>query len=547
MIDMTRRGALARSATALLALLLLPLAASAVDWPRVQRDVMVPMRDGVRLATNIHLPEGEGPWPAVIQRTPYGKGGISYEYTDRGFAFVSQDQRGKYGSEGEYVPHESGILDGYDTVEWVAAQPWSDGKVGISGYSALGIAANLAASAAPPHLEAAFVAVAPESLFSEARFIGGVFKEADSVNWLKARGLSDAAIAGHRSRVLLDQHWLDTDFVFRRHKVQVPIYNVGGWYDLFLKGTMDNFRYLQDWGRPGARGRQKVKIGAYGHGSLSGELRYPGGGSWHDSREELRWFEYWLKGEDNGIMDEPPISWYHRAAARRSRESSKNEWRTAWTWPPEGVQTRRLYLRPDGGLSEAAPKAESSSTAYRFDPGEPVPTVGGLNLTLPAGPRDQREIGDRSDYLRFVSAPLLSDLELVGPLEMRLWASTDGPDTDFMVKVVDVYPDGYEALVLDTAIRARYRNGRREQDVLMMTPNQPEELTIDLWHIGMTFERGHRIAVHVTSSNAPRFEVNPNTGGPPGDGRTRVATNRVFHEVEHPSALVVPVLAGYLP
>ncbi len=514
---------------------------------RLQRDVMVPMRDGVRLATDVYLPAGEGPWPAVVRRTPYGKGGPAGEYTSRGFAFVTQDQRGLFRSEGNYVPHVSGIADGYDTIEWVAAQEWSNGKVGISGYSALGIAASLAASAAPPHLEAAFVAVAPESLFSEARFIGGVYKEADSVNWLSARGLSREEIAAHQARVLLDERWLETDFVFRRHNVQVPIYFLGGWYDLFQKGTLDNFRYLQNWGRPGARGNQKVKIGAYGHGSLRGDLRYPDGGHWYDLDEELRWFDYWLRGIPNGVMEEPPVEWYHHAAARVDAPSVKNEWRRAETWPPPGVVPRTLFLQPGSSLRAAKPPVQGAFTEYRFDPGDPVPTFGGLNLTLPQGPMDQRRVGAREDYLRFATKPLERDLEVAGPVTVRLWASSDGPDTDFMVKLVDVYPDGYEALVLDTALRARYRHGRRERDVAFLKPGEPVLLEIDLWHVGMTFERGHRIALHVTSSNWPRFEINPNTGLSPADGGARVAVNRVFHDAQHPSALVLPVLDGKLP
>ena len=517
----------------------------------VRRDLMVPMRDGVRLATDVHLPAGDGPWPAVVRRTPYGKSGAgsASQYTRRGFAFVAQDQRGLYKSEGTYVPHENEADDGYDTIEWVARQKWCDGQVGISGYSALGIAANLAASAAPPHLVAAFVAVAPESLFEEARFVGGVFKEADTSNWLSARGLSEAQIEAYRRRPTLDQRWLETDFIFRRHRVQIPIYNLGGWYDLFLKGTIDNYRYLQDWGRPGARGRQKVRVGPFGHGGLRGDLRYPDASGWYDTDEELRWFDYWLKGIDNGIADEPPVQWYQRAAARRGQASDKNEWRWASRWPPEEARIARLYLHAGGRLGALPPSERQSLSEYRFDPGHPVPTVGGLNLTLPIGPMDQRVIGERKDYLRFETSPLTADVELAGPLSMELWASTDGTDTDFVVKLVDVYPDGYEALVIDSVLRARYRRGRRAEDVLEMTADRPERLLIDLWHTGITFERGHRIAVHVTSSNWPRFAVNPNTGASPATRHEaqRIATNRVFHEADRASVLLVPLLAGDLP
>ena len=312
---------------------------------------------------------------------------------------------------------------------------------------------------------------------------------------------------------------------------------------MFLKGTLNNFSYLQEWGKPGAKGNQKVWVGPFGHGRLRGDLSYP-----EDARpgvdEELRWFDYWLKGIDNGIMDEPPVRWYQRAAAYKGEPSDKSGWRTAETWPPNGAVTRRLYLSEDKTLRFEAPTRAESATQYRFDPTQPVPTVGGLNLTLPLGPMDQRAIADRSDYLRFETEVLDEDLVLAGELSMELWASTDGPDTDFMVKVVDVYPNGYEALVLDGGVRARYRKGRRSEDVRPMEPGEPSEMVVDLWHTGITIEKGHKLAVHITSSNDPRFDVNRNNGEEPGSNtkKARIAKNRIFHDREHPSALLLPVM-----
>ena len=513
--------------------------------PGERTEVMVPMRDGVRLATDVYLPQGEGPWPVVLRRTPYdkGTGGGEGPYTAAGYALVLQDQRGRFRSEGEYTPHENEMRDGYDTVEWIAAQPWSDGKVGISGASALGIAANMAAAADPPHLVAAYVVVAPASLFFEGRFIGGLFKKADTGNWMRRQGVSEESIAAYKRRVVLDERWQQMDFTFRRHAVDIPIYNVGGWYDLFLQGNVTNFRYLQEWGRPGARGNQKLLIGPFGHGRLRGDLEYPDAER-PGSEEELRWFDHWLKGEANGIMDEPAVRWYQRAAAYRGEPSEKNVWRQSDTWPPNGTTTRRLYLREGLALSFDPPDGEGGTTTYRHDPAEPVPTVGGLNLTLPLGPMDQRAIEERPDYLRFETEPLQEDLTLAGALTMELWAATDVPDTDFMVKVVDVYPNGYEALVLDTGIRTRFRHGRRAQDVAMMTPGQAEKLQIDLWQTGIVLEKGHRLAVHISSSNDPRFDVNLGDGAEPGrsTGSGRVATNTVFHDRLRPSALLLPVL-----
>jgi hypothetical protein len=334
----------------------------------------------------------------------------------------------------------------------------------------------------------------------------------------------------------------------------VPIYNVGGWYDLFSAGNIANFRYLQEWGREGARGRQKLLMGAFGHGALQGDLEYPNAGTLRGREgDELRWFDYWLKGIDNGIMDEPPVTYYQMAAARKGAAAARegaapsaggNRYLTAETWPPPGSRARRWYLRPGRRLAPEAPGEDGGATSYSFDPARPVPTVGGPNLTLPIGPMDQRAIGERDDYLRFETTTLTADLTLAGKLDVELWVASDGPDTDFMVKLVDVYPDGYEALVIDTAQRARYRGGRRAEDVAPLVPGKPARLSIDLWNTAITIEKGHRLALHVTSSNHPRFEVNPNTGEPPGGGTLppRVARNTIYHDARHPSAVILPVM-----
>ncbi|MDX1568086.1 MAG: CocE/NonD family hydrolase, partial [Longimicrobiales bacterium] len=496
---------------------------------------------------SVYTPEEGGPFPVVLARTPYDKasGSRSFRrYTDAGYAYVIQDQRGMDRSEGIYVPYENELHDGYDTVEWIALQPWSNGRVGMTGSSALGIAANLAAAADPPHLVANWVRVAPRSLLMERAFIGGIFKEYHMESWLGGQGVSDEFIDAYRKRVVIDQRWKETDLLWHRHNIDIPIYNSGGWYDLFSYGTVMNFQYLQNWGREGAKGNQKLMVGPIGHGSLAGGLEYPN--PTVESDEELRWFDYWLKGIDNGIMDEPPVRYYMMAGAKKGAPSPRNGWRTADQWPPTESTRTPFFLQPDGGLSREGPSSGSASTSYDFDPSNPVPTAGGLNLRLPIGPVDQREIGERDDYLRFETEPLEEPVTIAGKIDMELWAATDGPDTDFIVKLVDVYPDGYEALVLDMGLRARYRHGRRPEVVEMMTPGEPTRLQIDLWNSAITFEEGHRIAVHVTSSNSPRFEVNPNTGEPPGESRMepRVARNTIFHSAEHPSAILLPVLCG---
>jgi putative CocE/NonD family hydrolase len=507
------------------------------------------MRDGIKLATNIYLPEGNGPWPVLLTRTPYNKNGldrIAKSMTKAGYVLVSQDVRGRFASEGVDVPFENDMPDGYDTVEWLAAQKFCTGKVGIFGTSASGITSNLAAAAAPPHLTAAYVVVAPDSLYYRSRFVGGAFKESHSAGWLRAQGLSEEKIAEYRQRAYIDERTKNTDFLFHRQNVKIPIFNVGGWHDIFAEGTVSNFLYLQNQGREGARGNQKLFMGAFGHGRLEGDLEYPRGerGLGTGSVEEqLRWWDYWLKGVKNGIMQEPPVTYYLMASARKGHASPKNRVVKTDIWPPKSEKTR-YYLRDKSVLSEQPPESAAASQSYAFDPRKPVPTVGGQNLGRDVGPKDQRAIEAREDYLRFQSEPLTEDVVVAGHVDMELWAATDGPDTDFMVKLVDIYPDGYEALILDYPLRTRFRFGRERQDEKMMAPDKPELLKIDMWSTANVFEAGHRIGIHVTSSNYPRFDVNPNTGGPIGDPKQkpRTARNTIYFDATHRSAIVLPVV-----
>jgi len=520
------------------------------------------MRDGTRLAANIYQPAGKGPWPVVMTRTPYLKDGrpdpkrdpdgsktraalaaVAKHYTDAGFVFVHQDVRGKGHSEGFYAAFENDVEDGYDSVEWAAAQPWSTGKVGLSGGSAMGITSNLAAMTAPPHLTAAYVVVAPFDLLQNS-YPGGVLKEKDVLGWSKGQGMSDAVLDQQRRRVADDVFWNRSAMSENRKYIQIPIYNVGGWYDIFNHGNISNFEYLQNHGGKGARGNQKLLMGPFGHGPLSGNLEYPGFDSLKLSGEqEIRWFDYWLKGIDNGIMAEPPVNYFMMGSAQKGALSTKSRMVSSANWPPANRPVS-YYLTPDKTLTIKAPAIDSAKIGYQFDPAKPVQTVGGANLTFDRGPMDQRAIGDRSDYLRFQTPALEKDLSIAGPVKVELSGATDGLDTDFVAKLVDVYPDGYEALVLDAPIRTRYRNGRMPDQVKMMTPNAPEVLEIDLWSTALTFERGHRIALHITSSNSPRFEVNPNTGEAPGEHKlpARVAINMIYMDASHPSALVLPVI-----
>jgi predicted acyl esterase len=511
-------------------------------------EIFLTMRDGVKLAANVFLPAGTGPWPAILTRTPYLKdgrmfaGSMAKHYTDAGYAFVVQDVRGKGHSQGAYEAFVPDIEDGYDTIEGLAKQPWSNGRIGITGASAMGITSNLAAIAAPPHLLAAYVIVAPNETFTTS-FLGGVPKEKDTIGWLKGQGESQEAIdraeAGSVRSVFTDRAGPGEELKY----IQIPMWNVGGWYDIFNTGTIYNFEYLQNHGAKGARGNQRLTMGPFGHGPISGNLAYPGEDRLNIVGDnDIRWFDHWLKGLDNGVMDEPPVDVFMMASAEKGAYSAKNRHIRAANWPLAYRETR-YYLADHRVLTTAAPTAAEEKVSYRFDPAHPVPTIGGSNLTFERGPMDQRPIQGRQDYLRFETPALQKDVAIAGPVKVELWGATDGPDTDFEAKLVDIYPDGYEALVLDAPIRARYRHGRMPDDVQMMRPGAPEEMTIDLWNTALTFEKGHRIALHITSSNSPRFEVNDNNGAPPGAHLTpRIATNTIYLDKDHPSALVLPVV-----
>lgn len=512
----------------------------------IRRESMVAMRDGVKLATTAFLPEEKGSWPVILVRTPYNQDGVTGfagECTKRGYVLVAQDCRGRYKSEGEYVPFKTDREDGYDSVEWAATQEWSNGKVGLWGGSALGITSNLAAAAAPPHLLCAYVIVAPSSWRFQSLWMGGLYRKEMIDGWMAAQN-STKIREDWTSRPVMDPYF-DSYEIYPDHKrIRIPMYNVAGWYDIFLQGGIDNFTGLQARGGKGARGNQKLLVAAVAHGPLTSRFSYPKNSSDLGGADQWRWFAHWLKGEDNGIEKDPPIRYYLMGDAE-DKHAPGNVWLTAESWPPRAEKVA-WYLHADGSLSTTKPKVSGSSTHFVYDPKNPAPTAGGANLVFAKkGPVDQREIGDRPDYARFNSEPLAEPLTVVGPISVELYVSTDAPDTDFVAKLVDVYPDGYEALLQDSGLRLRYRKGFKKEK--MMKPGKIEKVTIDLWSTANVFNKGHRIGVHISSSNDPRFDPNPNTGKPlRADNETRTAKNVFYHERWHASRILLPVAKDLL-
>lgn len=520
------------------------------------REVMVPMRDGIHLATNVSLPDGEGPWPAILSRTPYNKNGRSpraadsdapreqgRQYLDRGYAYVVQDVRGQFGSEGSYRAFVDDMEDGYDTVEWIAKQPWCNGKVGMVGASASGITANLAMMATPPHLAATYVTVAHGSSYRNSSFPGGTYLLAMVEDWSRGRGVEPAKVPRPITRPYGEA---DAQRDIRNYfsKITIPTYNVGGWYDIFLQGNIEAFVGLQNHGGEGARGNQKLLMGAFGHGRIQGDLKYPADAMPSGIEAQLRFFDHWMRGIDNGIDKEPAVR-YFVMGDTFDESAPGNEWRTADNWPPHSTPTP-YYLEPGGKLGLEPPGGSGAAkTAYVYDPNNPVPTVGGNNLTLPIGPMDQREVSGRADVIKFETAPLANPVEIVGQITAKLFVSTSAEDTDFFVKLIDVYPNGYEALVRDQGTRLRFREGTEKE--VHSTPGEVHPLDVDLWSTALVFNKGHKIAIHVQSSNSRRFEPHSNTWAPVWDYETEAvkATNAVYHDAEHPSSVVLPVTKVY--
>ncbi len=506
--------------------------------------VMVPMRDGTRLSTSVAVPSGDGPWPAILIRTPYGKQGMAGAAAmavQNGYASVVQDFRGRFDSEGvDYMVFVHGgwgeNQDGYDTVEWIASQKWSNGKVGAFGISGPGIALNMMAPSRPPHLKCMFVSVAFSSMYHQATYQGGAFRKALIENWLNGNKFHPRNLEIIREHPDYDDFWRGINPEEVMHRVNVPVMYVGGWYDIFSAGTINSFGIVQHKGDAGARGKCRLVMEAYGHGS-SNELSFPNAGS-PATANAFKWFDAWLKNDGKGA-DKIPTVHYYVMGDPDDKSSPGNQWRTAEDWPIR-AKPRPFYFHAAGTLGRKPEPKRNASLSYEYDPKNPVPTIGGANLTISKGPRDQRPIGQRDDALVFTSEKLDEHLEITGSVKVKLWACSSATDTDFTAKLSDVYPDGRDMLVLDGIIRARHRDSMETSE--LMKPRKIYEFEIDLWSTSLVFSPGHRIRVAISSSNAPRFEPNPNTGKPSGaDDETIVATNRIYLDSKRPSHILLPV------
>lgn len=513
--------------------------------------VFVPMDDGVGLATDVYLPFGLGPWSTILVRTTYGKDGFdegAQIAAFLGYSVVVQDTRGRFDSQGVDTVFRDDRSDGQATLRWIASQVWSNGRIGTFGGSALGITQYMLAPGAGAELVCMMPLVATPDVYQHAFYQGGAVREALVVNWLDGQGSLDMlpSILEHRTR---DDWWDPVNALADRAEVEAPALHIGGWYDVFAQGTLDGFSELQAAGGPGARGNQHLVMGPWTHGSIgeseAGELVYPETAALDPIEALTDWFDYWLGDEDSGVDDWPAVRVFLMGAAGEP-QAPGNEWVDLATWPPLS-QPLSLYLGSEGVLSfeTAAP----GDAELLIDPEDPVPTLGGANLfpdlqvdgrAMGDGPWDQRSIEARDDVLVFSTPVLDEPLTVMGRITVRLWVDADTPDLDLAARLSDVYPDGRSMLVVDGIRRARSRCG--DQVECLLTPGVPTEIEVDLWSTALVFNAGHRIRISISGSNHPRFELNPNHGGPiDGDEPARVARPSILYGGEYPSALVLPV------
>lgn len=515
---------------------------------------MVVMRDGVGLATYIYMPEvGEGPWPAVLMRTPYGREPseeVAVVLQQNGVVSLVQETRGHPPSEGVHCVFRcegDGVLkDGRDTIDWIGEQSWFDGHLVTYGGSALGIAQYLQATATPPDLDAMWVEVATPMLYDEMFFPGGVFRENLIVNWLEGQGalffLDDLA-----EHPLADSFWDYVQTSDQFGEVNVPAVHIGGWYDIFPQGPIDAFMGYQYSGGAGAVGKQKLIMGPWVHLirdlSQVGDLTYPENAA--DTPTGLdqlfvTWFLHYLGMQpDEEVIDDIPAVQYYVMGDVDDPDGPGNEWRFSDVWPIPAAPAR-LYLQPGGGLEEACPPSGTGWSEYTYDPADPTPTICGptLDLSLGAGPCDQRPVEIRDDVLVFSTEIFSEPFEITGRVKVYLFVSIDTPDTDLVVRMTDVYPDGRSMLVSESAARLASRS--TNDTLQFLSPGEIVKAVVDLWSTSIIINAGHKLRISVTSSNWPRLRRNPNDGSSFGETPVPTPVNvNLYHDLEHPSYLEV--------
>lgn len=540
-----------------------------------EADVKVPMRDGVELAANIFLPKTNGPFPVILMRTPYGKMdekfGEARRYCAAGCAMVVQDCRGRGRSQGVWDPFRYDVEDGYDTQEWVGRQPWCSGRMGTAGGSYVGWTQWAAAAQGSRYLTCMVPVVPFSDVYQEITYPGGAFQLSLAFGWGAGVGglkidpakmkdaywflplnrfdeLGDRRVFFLRDWVAhptWDDYWRVRSIQGRFDQVTVPVLNIGGWYDIFSKATLEHIRQVRHSATNRlARRNQFVVMGPWGHGvggQKLGELDFGPAAKLDLGKLQADWFAYWLLGRETGVQDWPAV---------RLFVMGENVWRSEQEWPLARTQYQEWHLHGRGQARTRSGNGTLSLTRagaeppdrYSYDPADPVPTRGGNNLTgPPVGPFDQGAVEDRADVLVYTSAPLDQAVEVTGPVKVVLYATSSARDTDFTAKLLDVHPDGKAYNLCDGILRARYRESFTTPTLI--EPGRTYRYEIDLWVTSNLFRTGHRIRVEIASSNFPRFDRNPNTGHAFGvDAELMKAEQTIYHDAEHASHVLLPVI-----
>lgn len=555
----------------------------------VQRFVSAKMRDGVTLEADVYRPKAEGKFPVLLVRTPYDRRnetGFGMKGAARGYVVIAQDVRGRFDSQGEWYTFKNESNDGYDTVEWAAALPYSNGKVGMFGGSYVGATQYLAAIAKPPHL----AGIAPNYTASNYHdgwtYQGGAFEQWFNESWATGLAMNtmrrrveetDDALGGTKTLPLNDyevlaapsaaeiapyfKDWLahpSYDAYWKRWSIedhyaniQVPVLSFGAWYDIFLGGTLRNYQRLKkESGTDAAKNGQRLMVYVGGHagGSASPKVGAVDFGEklpFDLDEATLRWYDWLFKGQANGVENEKPVKIF---------VMGKNEWRDEDDWPLARAKNTKYYLHAigaganglsgSGTLSMTAP-ADEKADQYVYDPNDPAPTIGGplccSALPTGIGPEDQRPAEARPDVLVFTTPAFEKDVEVTGPVTLDLYVGSSAVDTDFTGMLVDVWPSGFAQNLTSGILRMRYRNSWEKAELAI--PMETYHITIDLWATSNVFLKAHKLRLEVSSSNFPRFDRNLNTGEQQARGTRMIkATNVVYHDKAHPSALVLPVV-----
>jgi len=569
-------------------IIVLLLAAGSGCGVRVAGDVPVEMRDGVSLMTDIYLPAGSGPFPVILTRLPYGtktefafQPATGHFFAENGFAYVTQNVRGCFGSEGTFSAYIDGqeIPDAYDTIDWIVSQEWSNGIVGVMGESYHGYTALAAAASghsAIKAISAANITVAREDEVLDGAYplhgsglwmlrmdavANGQYQDTDQIDLYhlplmtmgEAYGLRDVLWRDRVSGYLADAGARRAQALDDYETVRVPALHFGGWYDPFTRGTIAIWEGVKLYsGDHDASEMQWLVMGPWDHKSMSVHLSGRAAPTKIGRRDTgsaavstygdtlLEFFTFFLKREDNGFIDVPRVQYFN---------IGNNDWRYGEQWPPKESRLRSLFFHSKGnagsaddGLLDFVPPRDEPADSYTYDPRDPVSITEGSNVwSRAAGLPDRSFLPERDDVLTYETRPLLDDLDITGPIAVELYASSSAPDTDFTAALVDVYPDGYSLLIQEGILRASFRD--KDADPSPIGPGEIYTLVIDLWSTSYTVPAGHKLRVEVSSSNFPRFARNLNNGEPFGTSdRIEVADQTVYHTNSYPSRLVLPVI-----